>query len=110
MPTGRAVACAGAVALAAALTLEVCAAAEVAAAPAAESADLAAARQVFRRNLDAIRHRDREAYLACYLHRESLARTGPTGFVLGYASVESTRSNSWPDHFEALDLRLTPIQ
>src|SRR5207249_592720 len=69
----------------------------------------AAARQVSHRNLDAIRHRDREAYLACYLHRESLARTGPTGFTLGYASVESTRSSSWPDHFEALDLRLTPI-
>ena len=72
--------------------------------------DLAAARRVFAANLDAIRRRDRAAYLACYLHTEGLARTGPTGFTLGYAPMESTRSNSWPDSIEALDLRLTPVR
>lgn len=76
----------------------------------ATAADLAAARRVFVANLDAIRRRDRAAYLACYLHSESLARTGPTGFTLGYAPMESTRSNSWPDSIEALDLRLARIQ
>jgi imidazolonepropionase-like amidohydrolase len=75
-----------------------------------KAADLAAARHLFEANLDAIRHRDREAYLACYLHSPDLARTGPAGFQLGYASMESTRSSSWPDHFEALDLRLSPVQ
>jgi imidazolonepropionase-like amidohydrolase len=74
------------------------------------SADLAAARRVFRANLDAIRRRDRAAYLACYLRSEGLARTGPTGFALGYAPMESTRSSSWPDTIEALDLRLTPVR
>ncbi|MBI1795892.1 MAG: amidohydrolase family protein, partial [Candidatus Eisenbacteria bacterium] len=74
------------------------------------AADLAAARRVFEANLDAIRMRNRDAYLACYLHSETLARTGPTGYTLGYAQVESTRSNTWPDHFEALDLKLTPVR
>ena len=73
-------------------------------------AELAAARRLFEANLDAIRRRDRAAYLACYLRSEALARTGPTGFTLGYAAMESTRSNTWPDHIEALDLRLTRIQ
>ncbi len=76
----------------------------------AASPELAAARRVFEANLSAIRHRDRTAYLACYLKSTGLARTGPTGFALGYASIESTRSSSWPDQFEALDLRLTPVR
>ena len=41
--------------------------------------DVAAARRVFEENLDAIRRRDRDAYLATYLNAESLARTGPEG-------------------------------
>ena len=39
-----------------------------------ESGDLEAARGLFAKNLDAIRRRDREAYLACYLHADTLAR------------------------------------
>jgi len=65
---------------------------------------------VFEANLDAIRRRDRDAYLACYLRSPGLARTGPTGFSLGYAALDSSAGTGWPDHFEALDLRLTPVR
>ena len=37
--------------------------------------DLAAARRVFEKNLQAIRDKDRDAYLSCYLESERLART-----------------------------------
>jgi len=74
------------------------------------SADVAAARALFERNLDAIRRRDRDAYLACYLHSEALARTGFTGFILGYDSLAATAGSGWPTAFEALDLRLTPVR
>jgi imidazolonepropionase-like amidohydrolase len=74
------------------------------------ASDLAAARRLFEANLAAISRHDRGAYLACYLRMGSLARTGPTGFALGYAAMESTRSNTWPDHIEALDLRLVRVQ
>jgi imidazolonepropionase-like amidohydrolase len=74
------------------------------------ASDLAAARHVFESNLDAIRRRDRDAYLACYLPSPGLARTGPTGFELGYDSLAAAAGSGWPDHFEALDLRLTPIE
>ncbi len=77
---------------------------------AAAGADLAAARRVFAANLDAIRRRDRDAYLACYLRSEGLARTGPTGIAFGYAALDSSAGRGWPDHFEALDLRLTPVR
>lgn len=77
--------------------------------PEAREADVAAARKVFAANLDAIRRRDRDAYLACYLPTEGLVRTGPTGFALGYAALDSSAGRGWPDHFEALDLRLTPV-
>jgi imidazolonepropionase-like amidohydrolase len=73
------------------------------------AADVAAARAVFERNLDAIRHRDRAAYLSCYLQSPLLARTGPTGFALSYDSLAAGAGSGWPDHFEGLDLRLTPI-
>ena len=65
---------------------------------------------MFEANLDAIRRRDRDAYLACYLRSPGLARTGPTGFSLGYAALDSSAGTGWPDHFEALDLRLTPVR
>ncbi len=79
--------------------------------PAAE-ADLAAARALFERNLDAIRRRDPDAYLACYLQSESLARTGPTGFTLGYEDLAGTTATgeNWPDAFDAQDLRLVRVQ
>jgi imidazolonepropionase-like amidohydrolase len=69
-------------------------------------------RALFERNLDAIRRRDRDAYLACYLQSESLARTGVTGFTLGYEDLAATTATgeSWPDAFDAQDLRLVRVQ
>jgi imidazolonepropionase-like amidohydrolase len=78
--------------------------------PAPGAADIAAARRVFDANLAAIRHRDRPAYLACYLKTEGLARTASTGISLGYAGLDSSAGSVWPDHFEALDLRLTSVR
>jgi len=74
------------------------------------AAEMAAARQVFERNLGAIQRRDRAAYLSCYLRSPNLARTGPTGSVFSYDSLAGTRDTSWPDYFEGRDLRLTPVQ
>ena len=73
-------------------------------------ADLAAARAVFQANLEAIRNQDAAAYLDCYLQSDGLARTGPTGFVLGYEGLAATAGQGWPEVFEAQDLRLTPIR
>ena len=74
------------------------------------AADIASAAEVFERNLDAIRNRDRDAYLACYLQTDALVRTGPDGFRLGFSDHAAQSSDdTWPDVFEAQDLRLTPI-
>ena len=73
-------------------------------------AELAAARAVFQRNLDAIQKKDRDAYLSCYLRSPLLARTGSQGFTLGYESLAAGTGSAWPDHFEGLDLRLTPVR
>jgi imidazolonepropionase-like amidohydrolase len=73
------------------------------------TSDLAGARGVFERNLNAIRSRDAQAYLSCYLRSPLLARTGATGFSLGYDSLAAGVGSGWPDLFDALDLRLTPI-
>ncbi len=75
-----------------------------------EAEDLAAARALFARNLDAIRGRDRDAYLACYLQSERLVRTGPEGFALGYEPVVASTGTAWPDVFDARDLRLVALQ
>lgn len=72
--------------------------------------DVAAARALFEKNLQAIRDKDREAYLACYLESDGLARTGPAGFELGYAGLAATAGQGWPDHIEAEDIRLTPVR
>ena len=48
-------------------------------ADATASRDLKAARAVFEKNLAAIRNKDREAYLSCYLKSPDLARTGLRG-------------------------------
>ncbi len=95
------------------LALLLCAASLIAPAGlrAAASDDQAAARRVFEANLDAIRQRDRDAYLATYLHAETLTRTGPEGPALGFAShAEQASDDSWPDLFEGLDLRLLPVR
>jgi imidazolonepropionase-like amidohydrolase len=73
--------------------------------------DLAAARALFEANLDAIRRRDRAAYLATYLDAGTLARTGPEGPSLGFAAhAAQAGDDAWPDLFEALDLRLVPVR
>ena len=64
-------------------------------APAQESrdssaADVAEARKLFEKNLQAIRDKDRDAYLSCYLQSEGLARTGPEGFQLGYKDLAAS--------------------
>ncbi len=87
----------------------------VAAEPSAREAtdpagDLAAARALFEANLGAIRDRDRDAYLACYLDAETLARTGPGGFALGYEGLVASAGEGWPEVFEAQDLRLAPVE
>jgi imidazolonepropionase-like amidohydrolase len=74
------------------------------------NADLAAARAVFEKNLQAIRDKSRDAYLSCYLGSERLARTGPEGFELGYAGLAASAGQGWPDHIEAADIHLTPVQ
>ncbi|HYU31228.1 MAG TPA: amidohydrolase family protein [Thermoanaerobaculia bacterium] len=80
------------------------------AARADEAADLASVRRLFEKNLQAIRDKDRDTYLSCYLQSEGLARTGPTGFELGYAGLASSAGQGWPDHIDAEDLRLTPVR
>ena len=73
--------------------------------------DLSAARSLFEANLDAIRRRDREAYLACYLDESTLARTSPDGPLMGFASLaRESAATPWPDLFEGEDLRLVPIR
>ena len=74
------------------------------------AADVAAARALFEKNLQAIRDKDRDAYLACYLDSERLARTGPAGFQLGYAGLAATAGQGWPDHIAADDIHLTPVR
>src|SRR5678816_3008536 len=54
---------------------------------------------------------DRAAYLACYLDSESMARTGPEGFQLGFKAHAAQRTETgWPDRFEAQDLRLVEVR
>ncbi len=72
--------------------------------------DVAQARVLFEKTLAAIANRDRAAYLACYLDADTLARTGPEGFALGYAGLEKSAGDAWPDTFEALDLRRVPVR
>lgn len=75
------------------------------------SADVAAARQLFDANLDAIRRRDRDAYLATYLQSESLARSGVSGLQLGYAGHAAGASGgNWPDVFVARNLQLVALR
>lgn len=74
------------------------------------ASDLMAARTLFRVNLDAIQRRDRGTYLNCYLQTPFLAVAGPQGFTLGYEPFAKTVGEGWPDHFEALDLHLSPVR
>jgi len=72
--------------------------------------DIAGAGEVFERNLDAIRKKDRAAYLDCYLNAATLARSGPGGLLLGYEQHAQQSSESpWPDLFEGKDLKLVAV-
>ena len=71
--------------------------------------DLAAARAVFEKNLDAIRRRDQEAYLSCYLKSPTFVRTGADGPMKGYDSL-AKEPPEWPDAFEGLALDLVPLR
>src|SRR2546427_8460106 len=71
--------------------------------------DVAAARALFERNLEAIRRRDKAAYLSCYLDSPKLAKTGADGITLGYPAFAKAASENWPDTFEASDLQLVPV-
>src|SRR6185503_4821036 len=73
------------------------------------AADVAAARTLFEKNLDAIRRRDKEAYLACYLHAPTLIRTGATGTQKGYDTF-AKEAGEWPDAFEGLALDLVSLR
>ena len=75
-----------------------------------EKEEIAACRALFQSNLEAIRRKDREAYLACYLDAGTLARTGPEGAQLGFESLSRETGNGWPDFFEGLDLQLVPVR
>jgi len=73
--------------------------------------DLARARELFEANLAAIERQDRDAYLATYLQSDSLARTGPEGFRLGFDDhAAQAGDDTWPDVFEALDLELVSVR
>ena len=78
--------------------------------PAAQHSDTAEARALFEKNLDAIRKRDRSAYLACYLESETLARPGPGGLALGYEGLAKNAGENWPDTFDASDLELVSLK
>jgi imidazolonepropionase-like amidohydrolase len=75
-----------------------------------ESADLAAARKLFDRNIDAIHSRNRDAYLALYLHSPKLVRTGADGLSIGFDDFAKGAGAKWPDALDADDIRLTSIQ
>ena len=72
-------------------------------------ADTIEARHLFEENIDAIHKRDRQRYLATYLHSSSLARNGPGGIDLGYENWSARRDSTWPDTLIAKNLRVLPI-
>jgi imidazolonepropionase-like amidohydrolase len=74
------------------------------------SSDVAAARALFEKNLDAIRRRDKAAYLATYWKSDKLSRTGADGIALGYAAHEKSAGESWPDTFDASDLDVVAVE
>jgi hypothetical protein len=73
------------------------------------TADTVAARRLFEENIDAIHKRNRDRYLATYLHTEMLGRNGPGGLELGYANWSARRDSTWPDTLIAERLKVLPI-
>jgi hypothetical protein len=77
--------------------------------PGTTEADTTVARRLFEANIDAIHKRNREAYLATYLHASTLARNGPAGLELGYDGWSARRDSTWPDTLIARNLKVVPI-
>jgi cytosine/adenosine deaminase-related metal-dependent hydrolase len=71
--------------------------------------DVAGARALFEKNLDAIKRKDKDAYLACYLQAPTLVRTGAGGPQKGYDAL-AKEAGEWPDAFEGLALDLVPLR
>jgi imidazolonepropionase-like amidohydrolase len=78
--------------------------------PSADTADVAAARALFDRNMTAIRSRDRATYLSLYLHSDKLTRSGASGIATGYDDFAKERDVRWPDTFDASDVQLVGLQ
>ncbi len=74
------------------------------------ASDVDEARALFERNLAAIQHRDKAAYLDCYLDSERLVRTSPDGPALGFVDFVKQAGTKWPDTLEASDLQLVPVR
>lgn len=75
--------------------------------------DIAAARAVFQRNIEAIQAKDRDAYLACYRQDKRLIRAGGSGVNLGFeelAAGTSSVASEWPSKLEAHDLTLHSVR
>jgi imidazolonepropionase-like amidohydrolase len=75
----------------------------------AQNDDIAGARAVFEANINAIRQKNRDAYLSYYLHSPLLVKGGPAGFTTGYDDFAAARG-PWPVLIEANDIHLTPLQ
>lgn len=73
--------------------------------------EIAEARAVFEENLDAIRRRDVEAYLAGYLPTADLVYLGPEGLSRGFEPFAAARrmEPAFPDSLEAGTPELTWI-
>jgi len=71
--------------------------------------DTVEARRLFEENIDAIHKRDRERYLATYIHSSTLARNGPGGLELGYEGWSARRDSTWPDTLVAGRMRVVPL-
>jgi hypothetical protein len=74
-----------------------------------DPSDTVEARRVFEENIDAIHKRDRQRYLATYIHSPTLARNGPSGLELGYEGWSARRDSTWPDTLVAEHMRVVPI-
>ena len=74
-----------------------------------EASDTIEARRLFEENIDAIHKRDRERYLATYIHAPTLARNGPTGLQLGFDGWSARRDTTWPDTLVAERMKVVPL-
>jgi len=74
-----------------------------------DASDTVEARRLFEANIDAIHKRDRERYLATYIHTSTLARNGPDGLQLGYEGWGARRDTTWPDTLVAERMKVVPI-